>query len=77
MKDIFYFILAFFYSYVFFLFMKFIAIYVFIYLEKGIFPVSISDFYAPIFPSFLVIVVYILTAILIPKDKNKSGENKK
>ncbi|QGM80607.1 hypothetical protein [Otariodibacter oris] len=71
MKNFIYYILAFIYAYCFFLFVKFIAIYFFIYLENGVFPISLSDFYEPIFPSFLAIAVYILTAILISGDKNK------
>lgn len=76
MRDIFYFILGFAIFYIGLFLANILSIYLFVYLDKGVFPITLDDFLWPIRPSLMAIGVYILTAILIPADKDKKGNKK-
>lgn len=76
MRELFYWVLGFIVSYIGLFLINMFYTYLFIYLEKGIFPITLDDFLWPIKPSLMAIGVYILTAILIPGDKNKNKKKK-
>ncbi|MDP8099886.1 hypothetical protein [Pasteurella atlantica] len=76
-QNVIYFTLGFVFSYCFLFLSNLLFTYLFVYLEKGIFPITLDDFLWPIRPSLIAIGVHVLCGILAPRDKNKAGRNKK